>query len=70
MRYKLLPYLYSEYMKAVLRDGMMFRPLAFDYPEDRRAVKVEDQLLLGDGMMIAPVYEQNAEVVTSICRSV
>ena len=61
MRYKLLPYLYSEYMKAVLRDGMMFRPLAFDYPEDRRAVKVEDQLLLGDGMMIAPVYEQNAE---------
>lgn len=61
MRYKLLPYLYSEYMKAVLRDEMMFRPLAFDYPEDRRAVKVEDQLLLGDGMMIAPVYEQNAE---------
>ena len=48
-------------MKAVLRDEMMFRPLAFDYPEDRRAVKVEDQLLLGDGMMIAPVYEQNAE---------
>ena len=37
MRYKLLPYLYSEYMKAVLRDEMMFRPLAFDYPEDRRA---------------------------------
>ena len=61
MRYKLLPYLYSEYMKAVLRDEMMFRPLAFDYPEDRRAVKVEDQLLLGDGMMITPVYEQNAE---------
>ena len=61
MRYKLLPYLYSEYMKAVLRDEMMFRPLAFDYPEDRRAVKVEDQMLLGDGMMIAPVYEQNAE---------
>ena len=61
LRYKLLPYLYSEYMKAVLRDEMMFRPLAFDYPEDARAVRVEDQLLLGDGLMIAPVYEQNAE---------
>ena len=46
MRYKLLPYLYSEYMKAVLRDEMMFRPLAFDYPEDRRAIVLEDQLLL------------------------
>lgn len=61
LRYHFLPYLYSEYMKAVLRDEMMFRPLAFDYPEDRHAVKVEDQLLLGDGLMIAPVYEQNAE---------
>lgn len=61
LRYRFLPYLYSEYMKAVMRDEMMFRPLAFDYPEDRHAVKVEDQLLLGDGLMIAPVYEQNAE---------
>lgn len=61
LRYRLLPYLYSEYMKAVLRDEMMFRPLAFDYPEDAHAVKVEDQLLLGDGLMIAPVYEQNVD---------
>lgn len=61
LRYRLLPYLYSEYMKAVLRDEMMFRPLAFDYPEDERAVKVEDQLLLGNELMIAPVYEQNAD---------
>ena len=61
LRYRFLPYIYSEYMKAVLRDEMMFRPLAFDYPQDAHAVKVEDQLLLGDGLMIAPVYEQNAE---------
>ena len=61
LRYRFLPYLYSEYMKAVLRDEMMFRPLAFDYPQDSHAVNVEDQLLLGDGLMIAPVYEQNAE---------
>ena len=60
VRYKLLPYLYSEFMKAVLRDGMMFRPLGFIYDNDRIARHVEDQLLLGDEIMIAPVYEQNA----------
>ncbi len=60
LRYKFLPYIYSEFMKAALRDEMMFTPLAFEYPDDRRAVRVEDQLLLGDGLMIAPVYEQNA----------
>ena len=39
---------------------MMFRPLAFAYREDSRARKVEDQLMVGDSIMIAPVYEQNA----------
>lgn len=60
VRYKLLPYLYSEFMKAALRDEMMFRPLGFVYGNDRIARHVEDQLLLGDEIMIAPVYEQNA----------
>ena len=59
IRYNLLPYLYSEYMKAALRDEMMFRPLAFDYPDDPYADQIEDQLMIGDSMMIAPVYEQN-----------
>ncbi|MDY2627459.1 MAG: glycoside hydrolase family 31 protein [Lachnospiraceae bacterium] len=61
LRYGLLPYLYSEYMKAVLRDDLYFRPLAFDYEEDDFAAKVEDQLLLGDSIMLVPVYEQNAQ---------
>lgn len=60
MRYRLIPYLYSEYMKAAIRNEMMFRPLAFDYPEDPYAVQVEDQLLVGNELMITPVYEQNA----------
>ncbi len=60
VRYALLPFLYSEFMKAALTDGMYFRPLAFDYPEDPRAVHTEDQLMLGEGCMIAPVLEQNA----------
>ena len=48
-------------MKAVLRNEMMIRPLAFDYDKDPMAAQVEDQLLIGDGMMIAPVYTQNAK---------
>ncbi len=60
LRYALLPYIYSEYMKACLRDEMLFRPLAFDYEEDSFASQVEDQLLFGDSIMIAPVVQQNA----------
>lgn len=61
IRYGLMPYLYSEYMKAALRDELLFSPLAFVYPEDDHAREVEDQLLLGESIMIAPVYTQNAK---------
>lgn len=60
VRYRLLPYIYSEYMKAALTDDMMFKPLAFEYPDDKIAAHVEDQLMLGNEIMIAPVYTQNA----------
>ena len=61
VRYRLLPYIYSEYMKAALTDDMLFKPLAFEYPTDTMAATVEDQLMLGNEIMIAPVYTQNAK---------
>lgn len=60
VRYRLLPYLYSEYVQAALKNEMYFRPLAFDYPDDSMAKETEDQLMLGEGLMVAPVYTQNA----------
>ncbi len=61
VRYRLIPYLYSEYMKAALNNDLYFKPLAFVYPEDTMALQVEDQMMLGDEIMIAPVYTQNAK---------
>ena len=60
VRYQILPYIYSEYMKAALRNTMMFSPLSFIYGGDALAGQVEDQLLIGENIMIAPVCEQNA----------
>lgn len=59
VRYRLIPYLYSEYMKAAVNDEMYFKPLGFVYPDDKIAVQTEDQLMLGNELMIAPVYTQN-----------
>ena len=61
IRYSLIPYLYSEFLKAALNDEMMFKPMAFDFPDDAMAEQVEDQLLLGNELMIAPIYKQNAQ---------
>ena len=60
LRYALIPYLYSEFMKAAFENDMNFIPLAFAYPDDERAVHVEDQILVGESIMIAPIYKQNA----------
>lgn len=59
LRYRLIPYIYSEYVKAARNNALLFTPLAFVWPQDEVAREVEDQLLLGEGLMLAPVYQQN-----------
>ena len=60
MRYALIPYLWKAYRKAVEQDTLMYRPLGFEHPEDKVAVATEDQLYVGEDIMICPVYTQNA----------
>ncbi|MBO4872740.1 MAG: alpha-glucosidase [Lachnospiraceae bacterium] len=60
VRYRLIPYLYGTLRRAADENDMMFRPLSFDYPDDPIARECETQLMLGEELMIAPVYEQNA----------
>lgn len=60
IRYMLIPHIYTEYMNSVLNDEMYFKPLAFDFPNDLKTKNIEDQLMLGDSIMITPIYEQNA----------
>ena len=38
---------------------MYFRPLSFDYEDDPAVREIDDQLMVGDRLMIAPVYKQN-----------
>lgn len=59
LRHSLIPYLYSEFLKAAKDNEMLFKPLCFEY-DDERSAEIEDQLLLGDSIMLAPVYKQNA----------
>ncbi|SHJ72706.1 TIM-barrel domain-containing protein [Paramaledivibacter caminithermalis] len=59
LRYSLIPYIYSEYMKAVKNHDIYFAPLSFEY-DDKYSRYVEDQLLVGDSLMVTPIYKENA----------
>lgn len=61
IRYAFITYLYDAYIKAIENDDMYIMPLSFVYENDDRAQNIEDQLLVGDSIMIAPVYTQNAK---------
>lgn len=36
------------------------RPLIFEWPEDRNVVDCQDEYLLGDEILVAPLLEENA----------
>ena len=60
LRYSLIPYLYSEYVKAVRNNSLLFTPLGMVYTDDKTARLVEDELLVGESIMITPIYKENA----------
>ncbi len=58
VRYRLIPYLYNLAKNCSESGEMMFKPIGFEF-EDKLSKECDDQLLLGDDIMIAPVYQEN-----------
>lgn len=57
LRYRLMPYLYSLAGEVWLNNGMMFRPLLFDFPGDQQAVRNDHEFMLGPSLLVCPVTE-------------
>ena len=60
LRYRLLPYLYNEFEKSCRTGLPLMRPLVLEFPDDPRTFRIEDEFLVGDDLLIAPVVEENA----------
>lgn len=57
---KLRPYLWETAKKCVEDDMPMMRPLVFEWPEDQNVTDCQDEYLLGDNILVAPLLEENA----------
>ena len=60
LRYRLMPYLYSLAAMVHFEDYTLMRPLVMDFTDDRAALEVSDQFMLGPAIMACPVYEYGA----------
>ena len=56
LRYRLLPYLYTLAHRAHERGEPSFRPLVFDFPNDAHVYQLDDQVMVGPHLLVAPVY--------------
>jgi len=57
LRYRLMPYLYTAFYEAWKRGYPLLRPLLFEFQGDRNTYNVQDEFLVGDELLIAPVIK-------------
>jgi len=61
LRMRLLPYYNSLAHESHLSGIPIMRPLLLEFPEETRLQPVDDQIMLGEHLLICPVVEQGAK---------
>ncbi len=57
LRYRLMPYLYSEAARVSFAGGTLLRPLVMDFADDDRALDQDHQFMFGPALLVSPVLE-------------
>lgn len=60
LRYSLLPYYYDLLVEEEKTGLPVMRPLVLNYEHDRMARNCNDEFMIGDSILVAPVVEQGA----------
>src|SRR4051812_24778030 len=61
LRMRLLPYLYGAFEECSRTGAPILRPLLFDHPGDETTYTTDDELLLGDALLAAPITRPGIE---------
>lgn len=59
LRMKLIPYLFSVAKESSLQYKPMMRSLIYMFQNDRKTIRMEDEYMLGDSILVAPLLEEN-----------
>lgn len=62
LKCSLMPYLFARAVE-VNREGVpMMRPMMLEFPEDANCTYLDRQYMLGDALLVAPVFSESGEV--------
>ena len=57
LRYQLLPFLYTTLEEAHRTGVPLFRPLMLNYQDDPNTYNLDDQFMIGDDLLVAPIVK-------------
>lgn len=60
MRYKLMPYIFTQAAIASRNGWSMLKAMFLNYPDDPTTWNIEDQYLFGEDILVAPIMEENS----------
>ncbi|WP_016956003.1 TIM-barrel domain-containing protein [Catenovulum agarivorans] len=60
LRYRLMPYIYSEAGHMYHLDDTLMRGLVMDFPHDKTAINLTEQYMFGPSFLVAPVTDFKA----------
>ena len=61
LRYRFLPYLYSEAHHSARAGLPVLRPLVYEFQDDPTTFNVEDEFLFGQAVLVAPILTEEDE---------
>ena len=61
LRYRLLPYFYKLFRDAHLTGAPVMRPLVMEYPDDQNVFNLQDEFLVGEHLLVAPITQPSTD---------
>ncbi|MGN8632594.1 alpha-xylosidase [Blautia sp. HCP3S3_G3] len=62
LKCSLMPYLYRQAVRTHEEGIPMMRPMFVEFPEDRACEPLDKQYMMGDSLLVAPIFKESGEV--------
>ena len=62
LKCRLMPYLYRQAVISHEEGTPMMRPMFVEFPEDKACETLDKQYMLGDALLVAPVFKESGQV--------
>lgn len=63
LRYSYLPYWYTLFREHEVNGSPVIRPIWAHYPKETEAYAIDDQILVGDAILVKPIYQPSVTEV-------